>query len=67
MRCWLLFSELSGHGVRFRYAFCALDGKEAVSTYCQLDDSIDLDDVKSLMEKQAARVSFDESWPKGKS
>lgn len=62
-------SSVNYQGMEFDFAmpFARLTVKEAVSTYCQLDDSIDLDDVKSLMgEARRLGVSFDESWPKGK-
>ena len=62
-------SSVNYQGMEFDFAmpFERLTVKEAVSTYCQLDDSIDLDDVKSLMgEARRLGVSFDESWPKGK-
>ena len=51
----------------FAKPFARLTVKEAVSTYCQLDNSVDLDDVKSLTrEARRLGVSFDEHWPKGK-
>ncbi|MGB1848323.1 MAG: lysine--tRNA ligase [Pseudohongiellaceae bacterium] len=56
-------------GMEFDFAvpFARLTVKEAVSTYCALDESVDLDDVKSLMgEARRLGVSIDESWPKGK-
>ena len=62
-------SSVNYQGMEFDFAmpFARLTVKEAVTTYCQLDDSIDLDDVKSLMgEARRLGVSFDESWPKGK-
>ena len=62
-------SSVNYQGMEFDFAmpFARLTVKEAVSTYCQLDDSVDLDDVKSLMEEaRRLGVSFDESWPKGK-
>jgi len=62
-------SSVNYQGMEFDFAmpFARLTVKEAVSTYCQLDDSVDLDDVKSLMgEARRLGVSFDESWPKGK-
>ena len=62
-------SSLNYQGMEFDFAvpFARLTVKEAVSTYCQLNDSVDLDDVKSLMgEARRLGVSFDESWPKGK-
>ena len=51
----------------FAKPFARLTVKEAVSNYCQLDDSVDLGDVKSLT-REASRlgVSFDENWPRGK-
>ena len=62
-------SSVNYQGMEFDFAvpFARLTVKEAVSTYCQLNDSVDLDDVKSLMgEARRLGVSFDESWPKGK-
>lgn len=62
-------SSVNYQGMEFDFAmpFARLTVKEAVTTYCQLDDSIDLGDVKSLMgEARRLGVSFDESWPKGK-
>ena len=62
-------SSVNYQGMEFDFAmpFARLTVKEAVSTYCQLDDSVDLDDVESLMgEARRLGVSFDESWPKGK-
>ena len=62
-------SSVNYQGMEFDFAvpFARLTVKEAVSTYCQLNDSVDLDDVKSLMgEARQLGVSFDESWPKGK-
>ena len=62
-------SSVNYQGMEFDLAapFARLTVKEAVSTYCQLNDSVDLDDVKSLMgEARRLGVSFDESWPKGK-
>ncbi|MEE3011125.1 MAG: lysine--tRNA ligase [Pseudomonadota bacterium] len=56
-------------GMEFDFAkpFARLTVKEAVSTYCKLGDSVDLDDVKSLTrEAKRLGVSFDENWPKGK-
>ncbi|MEC7894582.1 MAG: lysine--tRNA ligase [Pseudomonadota bacterium] len=51
----------------FAKPFARLTVKEAVSTYCKLGDSVDLDDVKSLTrEAKRLGVSFDENWPKGK-
>lgn len=51
----------------FAKPFARLTVKEAVSTYCELGDSVDLDDVKSLTrEAKRLGVSFDENWPKGK-
>ena len=51
----------------FAKPFARLTIKEAVSTYCKLGDSVDLDDVKSLTsEAKRLGVSFDENWPKGK-
>ena len=51
----------------FAKPFARLTVKEAVRIYCQLDDSVDLDDVKSLTrEARRLGVSFDENWPKGK-
>jgi len=62
-------SSVNYQGMEFDFAvpFARLTVKEAVSTYCQLDGSVDLDDVKSLI-RVATRlgVSFDESWSKGK-
>ena len=62
-------SLVNYQGVEFDFAvpFGRLTVKEAVSTYCKLDESVDLDDVKSLMEEaRRLGVSIDESWPKGK-
>lgn len=62
-------SSVNYQGMEFNFAvpFARLTVKEAVSTYCQLDESVDLDDVKSLIgEARRLGVSFDESWPKGK-
>jgi len=62
-------SSVNYQGMEFDFIvpFARLTVKEAVSTYCQLNDSVDLDDVKSLMgEARRLGVSFDESWPKGK-
>ncbi len=62
-------SSVNYQGMEFDFAvpFARLTVKEAVSTYCQLNDSVDLDDVKSLMgEARRLGVSFDKSWPKGK-
>lgn len=62
-------SLVNYQGMEFDFAvpFVRLTVKEAVSTYCKLDESVDLDDVKSLMEEaRRLGVSFDESWPKGK-
>ena len=62
-------SLVNYQGMEFDFAvpFARLTVKEAVSTYCKLDKSVDLDDVKSLMgEARRLGVSFDESWPKGK-
>ena len=62
-------SSVNYQGMEFDFAvpFVRLTVKEAVSTYCKLDESVDLDDVKSLMEEaRRLGVSFDESWPKGK-
>ncbi|MGB1401950.1 MAG: lysine--tRNA ligase [Pseudohongiellaceae bacterium] len=62
-------SSVNYQGMEFDFAvpFARLTVKEAVSTYCKLDESVDLDDVKSLMgEARRLGVSFDESWPKGK-
>ena len=56
-------------GMEFDFAkpFARLTVKEAVSVYCELGDSVDLDDVKSLTrEAKRLGVSFDENWPKGK-
>ena len=51
----------------FAKPFARLTVKEAVSTYCKLGDSVDLDDLKSLTrEAKRLGVSFDENWPKGK-
>ena len=51
----------------FAGPFTRLTVKEAVSKYCQLDESVELDDVKSLIgEARRLGVAFDESWPKGK-
>ena len=51
----------------FAKPFARLTVKEAVSTYCKLGDSVDLDDVESLTrEAKRLGVSFDENWPKGK-
>ena len=51
----------------FAKPFARLTVKEAVSAYCELGDSVDLDDVKSLTrEAKRLGVSFDENWPKGK-
>ncbi len=56
-----------GMELDFAVPFARLTVKEAVSTYCQLDESVDLDNVKLLMgEARRLGVSFDESWPKGK-
>jgi lysyl-tRNA synthetase class 2 len=62
-------SSVNYQGMEFDFAvpFARLTVKEAVSTYCQLNDSVDLDDGQSLMgEARRLGVSFDESWPKGK-
>ena len=51
----------------FAKPFARLTVKEAVSTYCKLGDSVDLNDVKSLRrEAKRLGVSYDENWPKGK-
>ena len=51
----------------FAKPFARLTVKEAVSTYCKLGDSVDLDDVKSLTrEAKRLGISFNENWPKGK-
>ncbi len=66
----VLGSSLVNHqGMEFDFAvpFARLTVKEAVSTYCKLDESVNLDDVQSLMgEARRLGVSYDESWPKGK-
>ena len=50
----------------FAKPFARLTVKEAVSAYCQLDDSVDLDDVKSLMEKPGGwEFHLTKNWPKG--
>ena len=62
-------SSVNYQGMEFDFAmpFARLTVKEAVSTYCKLGDSVDLDDVKSLTrEAKRLGVSFDENWPKGK-
>lgn len=62
-------SSVNYQSMEFDFAvpFARLTVKEAISTYCQLNDSVDLDDVKSLMgEARRLGVAFDESWPKGK-
>jgi len=51
----------------FAVPFTRLTVKEAVSKYCQLDESVELDDAKSLIgEARRLGIAFDESWPKGK-
>ena len=63
------YSSVQYQDMEFDFAkpFRRLTVQEAVRTYCQLDDSVDLDDVKSLTrEARRLGVSFDENWPRGK-
>tara|TARA_B100001057_G_scaffold420379_1_gene440713 strand:- start:1428 stop:2936 length:1509 start_codon:yes stop_codon:yes gene_type:complete len=62
-------STVNYQGLEFDFSkpFARFTVKEAIRAHCQLEESVDLNDSKSVMlEAERLGVFFDKSWPHGK-